>query len=101
MEIVKPEWLDQMEVILEMLNEGVLIADDCDHVLFVNSVFEEMTGISRADILGRDAVELYYSAEDYAVLRVLRTKPLQMGRGGYEFFPPAKTSGPLPLAASF
>ena len=100
MEIVKPEWLDQMEVILEMLNEGVLIADDCDHVLFVNSVFEEMTGISRADILGRDAGELYYSPEDYAVLRELRTKTRQMGRGRYEFFLPTKAGGRLPIVAS-
>jgi hypothetical protein len=39
MEIAKPEWLEQMEAILETLNEGILISDDCDHVLFVNSVF--------------------------------------------------------------
>ena len=48
-----------MEMVLETLNAGALISDDCDHVLFVNSVFEEMTGIARADILGRDPVELY------------------------------------------
>lgn len=42
MDIEKPEWLGQMEGILETRNEGVLISDDCDRVLFVNSVFEEM-----------------------------------------------------------
>src|SRR5260370_22084278 len=100
MEIAKPEWLEQMEVILETLNEGVLISDDCDHVLFVNSVFEEMTGISRADILGRDAGELYYSPEDYAVLQELRRKTRQMGRGRYEFHLPTKAGGRLPIVAS-
>jgi sigma-B regulation protein RsbU (phosphoserine phosphatase) len=100
MDFAKPEWLEQMEVILETLNEGVLISDDCDHVLFVNSVFEEMTGISRADILGRDAGELYYSPEDYAVLQELRRKTRQMGRGRYEFYLPTRVGGRLPIVAS-
>jgi sigma-B regulation protein RsbU (phosphoserine phosphatase) len=100
MEIAKPEWLEQMEVILETLNEGILVSDDCDHVVFVNSVFEEMSGISRADILGRDAAELYYSPEDYAVLQELRRKTRQMGRGRYEFYLPTKAGGRLPIVAS-
>jgi phosphoserine phosphatase RsbU/P len=100
MEIAKPEWLEQMEAILETLNEGVLISDDCDHVLFVNSVFEEMTGMSRADIVGRDAAKLYYSPEDYVVLQELRRKTLQMGRSRHEFYLPTKGGGRLPIVAS-
>lgn len=99
MEIAKPEWLAQMEVILETLNEGVLIADDCDHVLFVNSVFEEMTGISRAEIVGRDPVELY-SPEDHSVLQELRRKTRQMGRSTNEFYLPTKGGRRLPIVAS-
>jgi phosphoserine phosphatase RsbU/P len=100
MEIAKPEWLEQMEAILETLNEGILISDDCDHVLFVNSVFEEMTGISRADIVGRDAAKLYYSPEDYVVLEELRKKTRQMGRSRHEFYLPTKGGGRLPIVAS-
>ena len=59
--------------LVKTLNEGILISDDCDHILFVNSVFEEMTGIARADILGRDPAELY-SLEDHFVLQELRKK---------------------------
>ena len=81
MDIAKPQWLEQMEGILETLNEGVLIAYADDHVLFVNSVFEEMTGIFRGDILDRDAAQLYRSPEDYAVVQRLRQKTLRMGRG--------------------
>jgi PAS domain-containing protein len=62
MDIAKPQWLEQMEGILETLNEGVLIADADDHVLFVNSVFEGMTGIFRGDILDRDAGQCGCSA---------------------------------------
>jgi sigma-B regulation protein RsbU (phosphoserine phosphatase) len=99
MEIAKPEWLEQMEAILEMLNEGILISDDCDRVLFVNSVFEEMTGMSRADIVGRDPAELY-SPEDYLVLQELRRKTRQMGRSRDEFYLPTKGGGRLPIVAS-
>lgn len=99
MEIAKPEWLEQMEVILETLNEGILIADDCDHVLFVNSVFEEMTGMSRADIVGRDPAELY-SPEDSMVLQELRRRTRQIGRGRHEFYLPTKGGGRLPIVAS-
>ena len=100
MEIAKPEWLEQMEAILETLNEGILISDDCDHVLFVNSVFEEMTGMSRADIVGRDAGKLYYSPEDFVVLEELRRKTRQMGRSRDEFYLPTKGGGRLPIVAS-
>jgi PAS domain-containing protein len=31
------------------------IADDSDRILFVNTVLEEMTGIPRSEIIGRDA----------------------------------------------
>jgi hypothetical protein len=33
----KPQWLEHMEGILETLNEGVLIADEDDHVLTSSS----------------------------------------------------------------
>src|ERR1700719_5371479 len=99
MEIAKQEWLEQMQAILETLNEGILISDDCDHVLFVNSVFEEMTGMSRADIVGRDPAEIY-SPEDYVVLQELRRKTRQMGRSRDEFYLPTKGGGRLPIVAS-
>ena len=33
----KPEWLRQIEPILETLNNGVVIADESGQILFVNS----------------------------------------------------------------
>jgi len=41
-----------MEPILETLNDGVIIADDSDQILFANGVFEEMTGIPRSEVDG-------------------------------------------------
>lgn len=52
MDFEQPEWLAQIEGILETLNEGVIIADDCPQIIFVNTNFEEMTGIPRSDFMG-------------------------------------------------
>jgi phosphoserine phosphatase RsbU/P len=100
LELEKPEWLAQMEAILETLNEGVLIADDCDKVVFVNSVFEEMTGFSREVVIGRDAVHDYYSPEDYAIIQERRNKTRQRGRSREEFFLPRKDGSRLPVIIS-
>ncbi len=100
MEILKPQWLEQMEDILEALNEGVVIADESDQVLYANDVFEEMTGISRDDIVGLDAGQLYSSPEDYAVIQKLRQKTFRMGRGREEFFLPTRTGDHLPVILS-
>lgn len=43
----KPEWLAQMETVLEVLNDGVIIANETHKILFANSRFLEMTGFSR------------------------------------------------------
>ncbi|MGA8222350.1 MAG: SpoIIE family protein phosphatase [Candidatus Acidiferrales bacterium] len=96
----RPEWVAQMEGILETLNEGVLIADDCDRILFVNSVFEEMTGVSHEEILGKDARKLYYSPEDLAILEERRQKTRETGRSRAEFFLPTKDGGRLPVVVS-
>jgi phosphoserine phosphatase RsbU/P len=98
--IEKPEWLAQMEGILETLNEGVLISDDSGLVLFVNSVLEEMTGISRQAIIGRDAMREYYSPEDYAILQERRNQGRQVGRSRHEFFLPRKGGSRLPVVIS-
>ncbi|MGH9712016.1 MAG: PP2C family protein-serine/threonine phosphatase [Candidatus Acidiferrales bacterium] len=97
MEVEKPEWLAQMEAILETLNEGVLVLDDCDRVISVNSVFEEMTGFLRDVIIGRDVVHDYYSPEDFAIIEERRNKTRQAGRGRDEFFLPRKDGTRLPV----
>src|SRR3989442_2998498 len=64
------------------------------------SVFEEMTGILRGAIIGRDARQLNLGAEDYARLQAFRKKIREKGRGREEFFLPAKDGGRLPVGIS-
>jgi PAS domain S-box-containing protein len=95
-----PQSLQQMEPIFETLNDGVVIADDSEQILFVNAVFEEMTGIPRGQIIGRDARYLYDRAEDFALAHALYQKVLKLGRNREEFFLPTTGGGRLPVVAS-
>jgi PAS domain-containing protein len=57
--IEKPDWLAQMETVLEVLNKGVVITDDSQQILFANSRFSEMTGFdakSSSDFALRDSI---------------------------------------------
>jgi sigma-B regulation protein RsbU (phosphoserine phosphatase) len=96
----RPQSLQQMEPILETLNDGVVIADDSERILFVNAVFEEMTGIPRSQIVGRDARYLYDRPEDFALAHALHQKALKMGRCHEELFLPAAGGGRLPVMVS-
>ncbi|MFZ0882478.1 MAG: SpoIIE family protein phosphatase [Candidatus Acidiferrales bacterium] len=96
----RPQSLDQMEPILETLNDSIVIADDSDQILFVNTVFEEMTGIPRSQIVGQNARQLYHQAEEFAFAQALNQKALEMGRAREEFFVPTKDGGRLPVVVS-
>jgi PAS domain S-box-containing protein len=96
----RPQWLQQMEPVLETLNDGVVIADESEQILFVNAVFEEMTGIARSEIVGRNARQLYSRAEEFALAHAFHQKALKMGRSREEFFLPMKDGGRLPVVVS-
>jgi PAS domain S-box-containing protein len=96
----RPQSLQQMGPILETLNDGVVIADESGQILFVNSVFEEMTGILRGEIIGRDGRHLYDRAEEFALAQAFYRKSLEMGRSREEFVLPTKGGGRLPVVVS-
>lgn len=95
-----PQSLQEMERILETLNDGVAIADESGQILFVNAVFEEMTGFPRSQIIGRNARQLYLQAEESAFAQALNKKAKEMGRVREEFFLPTKDGGRLPVVVS-
>ena len=92
--------LAEMGSILETLNDGVVIVDDCLRILFVNTVFEEMTGIPRSEIIGRDGRRLYERAEDYDLVEAFHQKAFATERTREEFFLPTKNGGRLPVVVS-
>ena len=96
----KPQWIQQMGSILETLNDGVVIADDSNQILFANAVFEEMTGTPRSEIIGTDARQFYDRAEEFALAQAFYQKALEKERSREEFFLPTKGNGRLPVVVS-
>jgi PAS domain S-box-containing protein len=98
-EMEKLEWLTHMETVLEVLNEGVIIADDRHRILFANSRFVEMTGIPRQDLIGFDPSH-FYSSQEMDFLRQQIDVAFQAGHSRYAFVLPRKGGGRMPVLIS-
>ena len=98
-EMDKPEWLTQMKAVLEVLNEGVVITNDSDRILFANSRFVEMTGIPKRDLLGSDSSQ-FYSSTEWGFLTKQIDIAFRQGRNSYEFVLPKRDGGRLPVIIS-
>jgi PAS domain S-box-containing protein len=85
--------------ILEALNEGVLIIDDCNQVVFVNECLAEMTGQPPNELVGRMA-EDFYSGDDLAFLNAQIALAQERGRSRYEFHVPRKDGSRVPVVVS-
>ena len=97
--IAKPEWLEPMEGILEVLNEGVGITDDTGHVLFVNQCMERLLGAPRAALIGK-AADAFYSGKDYEFTLERRARIKGGGYDRYEFFIPHADGKRVPVIIS-
>jgi PAS domain S-box-containing protein len=98
-DIDKPDWLSQMETVLEVLNEGVVIAGENHRILFANSRFVEMTGIPRKDLIGFDPSH-FYSSQELEFLMQQVDVVFQTGHNHYTFVLPQKSGGRLPVIIS-
>jgi phosphoserine phosphatase RsbU/P len=94
-----PEWLEQVEGLLESLNEGVIITDDCHRMLFVNSCFEEMIGQPASELVGRVSSE-FYSPEEFAFVLKQIELSATTGRNRFEFVLPLKDGSRMPVIVS-
>lgn len=94
--IAKQEWLKQMEGIFEILNEGVGIADDAGHILFVNECMERLLGSQRSALIGKTA-DAFYSGEDYQFTLERMARIKGVGYDRYEFFVPDSDGTRVPV----
>src|ERR1700756_2606176 len=98
-EMEKPEWLTQMENVLEVLSEGVICASDQHRILFANSRFVEMTGFSRHELLGVDASS-FYSSQEWGSLTQQVDIAFSAGHNRHSFVLPQRGGGRLPVIIS-
>ncbi len=99
MDLNKPDWLVQMEGILETLNEGVLIVDDCHNIIFLNECLAQMAGYAAGELLGRPAAH-FYEGNDRTFLMQQITRSEQVGRNRYEFYVPRRNATRVPVVIS-
>lgn len=95
----KPEWLASTEAVLEVLNEGVVITNEDQQILSVNSRFIEMTGIPREDLTGSYASQ-FYSPQEWDFVAGQINAGFQRGQNRYAFVLPRKDGGRLPVIIS-
>jgi phosphoserine phosphatase RsbU/P len=97
--INKPDWLLQTEGIFDSLNEGVLVEDDCNVILYVNSCFEEMIGMPAGQIVGLSPAD-FYTREELAIMQEHIERSEYVGRNRFEFVLPQKDGTRLPVIIS-
>jgi PAS domain S-box-containing protein len=98
-EMEKPEWLSQMETVLEVLNEGVIVANERLQILFANTRFLEMTGIPREELIHFDPSQ-FYSSQEWDFLSQQTDVASHTGRNRYNFVLPRNGGGRLPVIVS-
>ncbi len=61
--------VDFLYFIYEQLQEGLIVLDLNDNIIFVNNKFCELVGYSRAELMGLSAFETLYLEEDKEMMR--------------------------------
>lgn len=93
------QWLDQVGSVLETLNQGVIINDDLNRIVFANSIFLEMIKMRAEDLLGRQTTELFPPEDVPRLLEFIGRRETQ-GRAQYEFYVPQADGGRLPVVVT-
>jgi sigma-B regulation protein RsbU (phosphoserine phosphatase) len=97
--IETPDWLREMETILEELNEGVVVVDDQLRVIFANEALTRMGRFEPNEIQGctPDAI---FPSEDLPYIKRQHESGHRYGRHRSEFYFPRKDGGKIPAIFS-
>lgn len=95
----KPDWIAQVEGILGVLNEGVLIGDECHRIVYVNHRMAQMAGRPASELIGQLASD-FYAPGEYAYLMAHSAENKLDGQSRFEFVLPQKDGGRMPVIIS-
>jgi sigma-B regulation protein RsbU (phosphoserine phosphatase) len=90
------DWLEGVSGILETLNQGVIIGDDCRRIIFANELFLQMIGRAAETMLGKQ-VETFYPPDDVQTLLDRIEETREHGHNRFEFYLPQSTGERLPV----
>jgi sigma-B regulation protein RsbU (phosphoserine phosphatase) len=94
-----PDWLREMETILEELNEGVVVVDDQLRVIFANEALTRMGNFERGEIQGCTPDAIFHS-EDLPYIKQQHESGHRYGRHRSEFYFPRKDGSKIPAIFS-
>ena len=97
--IETPDWLRQMESILETLNEGVVIVDNQLRVIFANDAVTRLGGYERGEMQGRTPDKIF-PPEDLPYIMRQHEAGQRYGRHRHEFYLPRKDGEKIPAIFS-
>lgn len=98
-DIQSPDWLLQMEVILEALNEGVVIVDNQVRVVFANKALLRLGGYMRGELYGRTPDGIF-PQQDLPYLMQQHAAAQRNGHHRHEFYLPRKDGEKVPVIYS-
>ncbi len=90
------EWLDGVVGILESLNQGVLINNDCGEVVYANALYLKMSGYSADEFVG-SKITSWYSPEGAQELQRQIERRQREGSNLFEFYVPCRDGRHLPV----
>jgi PAS domain S-box-containing protein len=88
------EWLDGVVGILESLNQGVLINNDCGEVVFANALYLKMSGYSADEFIG-SKITSWYPPEGAQELQRQIERRQREGSNLFEFYVPCRDGSRL------
>jgi PAS domain S-box-containing protein len=92
----QPEWLEQVRDVLETLNQGVIITDECPRIVYANAEFQEMIGRNDGELLGKYVKDLFPPKDVPELLRQIELGRMQ-GQSRFEFYLPQAAGTRLPV----
>lgn len=96
---LQPEWMAQVRDVLELLNQGVIISDECPRIVYANSKFTEMVGVSGDELIGKTIKTLFPSQDVPWLLHQIEVGRAQ-GQNHFEFYLPQASGERLPVVIS-
>ena len=96
---LQPEWLVQVRDVLETLNQGVIITDECPRIVYANGVFQEMIGRSANELVGQYVKDLFPPEDVPWLLSRIGLGRIQ-GQDRFEFYLPQVTGDRLPVVVA-
>jgi sigma-B regulation protein RsbU (phosphoserine phosphatase) len=91
-----PEWLAQVRDVLETLNQGVIITDECPRIVYSNEEFQGMVGRGADELVGQYVKDLFPPEDVPFLLNQIGLGRIQ-GQSRFEFYLPHADGSHLPV----